>query len=376
MKNEWGEQSWDGVVFHPSLKEGRSACRLRIDGSQFLTGETSDGKKFSLDLNQVQLSIGGPAKDFVFVKPLMAGGTPSFSVRDRSILKVFKDTGNPNLLENVNNLNKYTWNRRTIFLASFIGLLLFVIIGLPIVTYYGLELAMRIIPTSVDVSLGETAESSVLKHARICQDKTICDAVQQIVNRLTDQLENSPYQYDVKVVHQDLMNAFALPGGKIVVYTGLLKRSRSADEVAGVLAHEIIHVQRRHGLKQLVRNLGAWIILQIIFGDISGSTTLIVDNAANLMGLKFGRDMEREADKKGFELLKKAQFNPSGLKDFFVILSQEELKQPTALLSTHPLTDERIKTLDQLIQTGSSSVSVKPLETDWKTVQDSLNKLD
>ncbi|MEK7483189.1 MAG: M48 family metallopeptidase [Planctomycetota bacterium] len=377
MQNEWANNSWEGIVFHPSLKDARSSCLLRIDGSQLLIGETPDGKKFSLDLNRIQITIGGPAKDFVFIKPLMEGGTPSFSVRDFSILKVMKETGNPNLLESVNQLQKQVWSKRTRFLSVLVGLLLFLIVGLPLVTFYGLEIAVKFIPISADQKLGEAVSDSLqISTANLCQDKTVCDAVQQIVNRLTAQLENSPYHYNVKVVDQDILNAFALPGGQIVIYTGLLKKLKSADEVAGVLSHEIMHVQKRHGLKNVVRSVGAWLILQIIFGDISGGTATIVNSAANLSGLKFGRDMEREADKQGFQLLKKAQFNPSGMKDFFESIRQEENKKPTVLLSTHPLTDERIQTIEKLLQTVEPSFPVKPLEISWQEVQQALAELD
>lgn len=372
MREEWDSQSWDAIIFHPTLKDGRGNCRLKVDRGQYLVGEMANQKDFSLDLNQIQVSLGGVSKDLVYFKPMIEGHGPTFAVRDMSILKSLKDLGYPDLLQGIGQVRKGILHKRGLFLGVLVALLLFLFFGIPVLTFYGVEMVVKAIPTSLDQKLGDTAFSSM--NLAPCKDPIVIDAVEKIVHRLSSQLKGSPYQYRVQVVESETLNAFALPGGQMVVFTGLLKKAKGPDEVAGVLAHEIIHVQKRHGVKQLVRSIGAWIILQILFGDVTGASGLIVDNAESLIGLKFGRDMEREADVLGFELMEKAQLDPSGLKQFFETVQLFEKTSPAAILSTHPLTQERIQYMDNRLKKIDSSHSQKPLDIDWTEVQNALNK--
>ena len=87
---------------------------------------------------------------------------------------------------------------------------------------------------------------------------------------LVPQIPNNPYKFEVTVVKSDVVNAFALPGGYVVVFTGLMKKAETGEEVAGVLGHELNHVLQRHGMERIVKNLGLIAVVSIILGDQQG----------------------------------------------------------------------------------------------------------
>ncbi len=145
--------------------------------------------------------------------------------------------------------------------------------------------------------------------------------------------------YRFHLADDKVINAFALPGGDIVVNRGLLLATRNPDELAGVLAHEMQHVALRHSLKSMIRGAGLSMVWALVIGDPSG--TLVGQAADRLLGLKFSRDAEREADDQGFTLLVKRGIDPHGMVAFFDTLAKQGGATPPALLSTHPASAER-----------------------------------
>jgi predicted Zn-dependent protease len=158
-----------------------------------------------------------------------------------------------------------------------------------------------------------------------------------------------------------------VPGGYVVVNTGLIRAADSAEEVAGVLAHEVQHVERRHTLKNMLHSLGFHALMALALGDISG--TALGNVATTLSELKFGRDLESEADTLGLKALKKAGIAPQGMVSFFAKLAkQEKDAAPPALLSTHPASDERMQALNKLVQEQGTWPST-PLPYDWVSIK-------
>jgi predicted Zn-dependent protease len=168
------------------------------------------------------------------------------------------------------------------------------------------------------------------------------EAVVDIGRQLT---AGSRYTYEFHVVGDATLNAFALPGGIVVVHTGLIAATRRPEELAGVLAHEVQHVELRHGTSAIVKDLG-WRVLWTWFtGDWGG--TLAGQAAAQLGSLKFSRDAESAADQAGFDTLVRAGIDPSGMPDFFAIMAKQAGDAPAAFLSTHPLSTAREQALRQ-----------------------------
>ena len=134
------------------------------------------------------------------------------------------------------------------------------------------------------------------------------------------------YPLKFHIVEDASLNAFAMPGGNVVLHTGLLLAADSPEEVAGVLAHEIAHVTRRHGIRNIVSSAGLYLVMQMLVGDVSGAVAILTDNSALLLDRKFSRDFEREADEAGWDYLIRSDIEPSGMIRFFERVRQEDQK--------------------------------------------------
>jgi len=211
------------------------------------------------------------------------------------------------------------------------------------------------IPVSWEEQLGEVVSGTFAGSLPKCEDKEVIGAVDDLVARLAAAVPGNPYTFRVSVVRHDLMNAFAAPGGHIVVFSGLLRRTERPEELAGVLAHEMSHVIQRHGTKALFRDVSTSIFLSAIAGDASGAMGKVLESAKTLGDLHYSRKAEDEADLEGFKMLVAARLDPGGLVSFFEKLQKKDLKvnqEFLKYLSTHPLTGERIARLKGIEPTG------------------------
>ncbi|HEX6245786.1 MAG TPA: M48 family metallopeptidase, partial [Polyangiales bacterium] len=200
-------------------------------------------------------------------------------------------------------------------------------------------------------------------------DKVLNEAVKTVLKRL-NQAQPSEFRFDPRVVDSSTVNAFALPGGPIVVYTGLLRDARNADEFAGVLAHEMAHVNRRHGMQRIGQSVGVVALIQLLFGDVSGVMAVAVELMRAGTINSYGRADEREADMDAVARLRAAQLRPEALADFFERLRKEseDTIQLPAWLGTHPDLAERVRAVRLKAEQGGE-IETKPFDLDWEEVR-------
>jgi len=204
----------------------------------------------------------------------------------------------------------------------------------------------------------------------VIKDGPAVAAVNEITQRLAENIPDNPYIFDVSVVKSDVVNAFALPGGYVVVFTGLMMKAENGEEVAGVLSHELNHVLQRHGLNRTVKQIGLMAVVTIVLGDQQGLAGLMKRVGVELLTLKFGREQETEADITGMQLLYRAKIDPNGMIRFFKRLSEQD-KERVEILSTHPMSEKRAAQLKAEVATLPKQ-QTEPFGFDWKTVQESL----
>lgn len=157
--------------------------------------------------------------------------------------------------------------------------------------------------------------------------------------------------YTVKVVKSDEVNAFAVPGGPIYFYTGLINLAGSDDEIASVLGHEISHVTRRHSMKQMRKSQEMGLLLGILNQGLKGGNTLksAAAGLALVQTQKFSQGDENDADKYGFSYLVRSGYKPEAMADFFTKMEtkkadpKDPLSKALGFLSSHPLTSKRIE---------------------------------
>lgn len=199
--------------------------------------------------------------------------------------------------------------------------------------------AVQRIPIGQEMEFGRAAFESMQGELLPVEDGAALQAVRDLGARLS---QGSAYHYEFHLVEDPTLNAFALPGGIIVVHTGLVKATRRPEELAGVLAHEIEHVEQRHGLAALAKDMGWRLTWTLFAGDWAGG--LAGEAALQLGSLKFSRDAERAADQGGLQRLAGTGIDPAGMADFFATMqaSGNEAGPPGgSFLSTHPVSAER-----------------------------------
>ncbi|HEX2495025.1 MAG TPA: M48 family metallopeptidase [Steroidobacter sp.] len=196
-----------------------------------------------------------------------------------------------------------------------------------------------------EVRLGEQAFASMRATLDLQDSGRAFEAVQALGRRLT---QGSRYRYRFYVSKSDEINAFALPGGIIVVNTGLIAATRRPEELAGVLAHEVQHVEQRHSLQGAIKDLGLRGVWVLVTGELGGSA--LGQAALELTSLSFSREAEAQADKHGFDAMAAHGVDPSGMADFFAVLTKRDGAAPPAFLSTHPASTAREQALRARIQ--------------------------
>jgi len=175
--------------------------------------------------------------------------------------------------------------------------------------------------------------------------------VTQLVARIAAALPPAEQRYQFRAVLIDRRepNAFALPGGRIFVFTGLLDRVQRPEELAGVLAHEMAHVTHRHGLRKLIAGSGPYYVLHLFISDQQEVLSTISAGSQLLVNEYYSRDVEREADTAGWHYLLAANIDPRGLAGFFQLLTEgENTSLIPEMFRSHPATSERIASLSKL----------------------------
>ncbi|HKO49520.1 MAG TPA: M48 family metallopeptidase, partial [Polyangiaceae bacterium] len=212
-----------------------------------------------------------------------------------------------------------------------------------------------LVPLSVDRKLGAVAEATLA--ARDCPNPAAKKYIEELAQPLLDSARPLPFEIRFRVVDDSAVNAFALPGGFVVVNRGLLEAAQSGEEIAGVLGHEIQHAVLRHGTRRMLRDMGGALALSLFFGGSDLQDYAAV--GSRLTGLKYDRAEESEADQQGVALLLRAQIDPSGLAHFFERLSKDDL-HPPEILSTHPDPGNRALEIRAAKLQGAARVLPKP----------------
>jgi beta-barrel assembly-enhancing protease len=229
----------------------------------------------------------------------------------------------------------------------------------------------RATPVSVETSYGLTSRQIMDLSTEACD---LAPDTRADTDRLAADLvrvSGSPFPPDLRFVRAGFPNAFAMPGGRIMVTAELIAQLETPDELAGVLAHEMAHVARRHVMAAVVRELGGAVIFDLLVGGGSGAGQQIAMAGLQLQNLSHGRAAEAEADTLAVQYLSALDIDPGGLADFFARIremeadagngsSQRETGRLLELLSTHPLTQDRETRARALAAEAGSPASPRP----------------
>ncbi len=259
------------------------------------------------------------------------------------------------------------------WIRSPLALGLFSVLGL-IAVVGGLALALPVlvgpltflVPPKWEQAVGERVIGQLAKGHPFCEGEAGIAALRALTTRLTSGVQ-SPYPFNVRVSGRPEINAFAAPGGHVVLLRGLIEEARSPGEVAAVLAHEIAHGLERHPMQGLVRAVGVMVVVNALLGD----TTAVGEAAARfgqlLLISSYTRKDEVAADRIGIGLLNRAGIRGDGLVAFLERMGRKSLgaEKVPRLLSTHPADRERIERIASLATGGG--IAMSPAE--WQALK-------
>jgi len=223
--------------------------------------------------------------------------------------------------------------------------------------------------------LGKQFLVEARKQYRFVKDQTVVDAVNQVGRRLVTAAGADPDAFHFFVVSEIQPNAFAIPGGYVFVFDGLLAKLNSEEELAGVLAHEIGHVTHNHFFKDdtKVNALTLATIAAILLSRGSGAAASIAMATTISAQLQFSRENEEEADASAILYLKRAGYDPKGMLHFFqTLLNYERINgvEIPAYLETHPALEDRIHLVEIRLDRPVDNVLSSPRKAvDWDRVE-------
>ncbi|MDR0831079.1 MAG: M48 family metallopeptidase [Prevotellaceae bacterium] len=240
-------------------------------------------------------------------------------------------------------LLEMTYKNYIIIAVAILGL---IVAGYFIAVPYIAEKAVAIIPESVDTRIGDMAGLQLLHGAKIDSEKS------EILAQFADELKlNNTKPLYFNVIDTNIVNACALPDGEIVVYTGILDKMTDYQQLAGLLGHEVTHINERHSMKMLCKNLAGYILISAIFTDVNGIVAILAENAHSINTLSYSRAFETESDEKSVDILIQNHINPQGVVSLLELLQDEEkmLGKVPEIILTHPITEHRISHIQTII---------------------------
>lgn len=228
------------------------------------------------------------------------------------------------------------------------------------------------VSNETEKKLGDLFWESIKKTENVIKDKDVVNSIDSIVNRICEGSELERKSIQVHILKSADVNAFALPGGHLVVLSGLINDADSPEALAGVLAHEIAHIERKHVSKRLVKELGMTALAGMASGGAGGE--VVRQAVKTLSSSAFDRKMEKEADLKSVDYMVNAEIDPipfSELMDHFAE-DQPELLSDLSWLSTHPDSKERALYIREYAEKKDYTVKTLLYPSTWEALQHKL----
>jgi Zn-dependent protease with chaperone function len=363
-------KTFSGGIFHESIAGGRASAEIQLT-REGVSARANSGEQFLLPYCECRIEIGGASDRMVFCRNHDRSIT--IYCEERSFPKTLSIASMGLLDEQLEHSKarqrRENWAGRGWLSAFLVGLALLLVMGYFAIRAAG-QAAARALPVSVDKQIGDLAFKNMDVGGVEVNDPTVKAAIQEMVDRLAPHAATQGLDFEVHVIRSPMVNAFALPGGKIVVYTGLIENAETPEQVAGVLGHEMAHATLRHGVERLGQSLGMSTAVSLLIGNTEG----MIAAGAQLFQIasvnSYGQAQESAADEEGVKMLHEAGIDPAGLPKFFEKLKVEEGDIPDAIswISTHPQHKDRIKALEKQISSLPARER-QSFELDWSEIQ-------
>ena len=230
--------------------------------------------------------------------------------------------------------------------AAIVGWSVAAAVSIVAVVLFGVPLAADrltpLVPQAFEARLGEAADRQIktVFDGKVCSSAAGQAALEKLVGRVR---EGAGLDTSVRtaVLSTPVPNAFALPGGTVYVFKGLLARAEGPDEIAGVLAHEFGHLRHRDSTRNLITSGGTSFLIGLLFGDITGSGALVFASRT-LVTSSYSREAEQNADSFSIDTMHRLGRSPKAMGELLLRVTGKDEDKTLSILSSHPLTEDRL----------------------------------
>ena len=327
-------------------------------------------------IDSVEIERGGAGDALIYIKNSKDSEIVLYT-REKTILKDENLSQNESLKKLSKKLNQQFLNQKIVY-----TFLILIILAIPISFFAFRSNIVHVIaeevPVKWEVEAGDKLFETLKKQYDVVEDSTISTKLDSIFSPLIAAVNTPEIEYKFYLCSDPSLNAFALPGGHIVINYGTIMKIERIEELYGVIGHELGHVSQRHHIRGLIGNLGTFLIFQGFLGDEAGLIGAIGESAGKLSSLFYSRAFESESDEIGFTYLTKAGIDPMGMVEFFQRIEseseinheeeeEEEENSETVdalknFVSTHPGIKERIDYLNNRIIEESINIPAKDFD--------------
>lgn len=232
---------------------------------------------------------------------------------------------------------------------------------------------------STEEKLGELFWDLFRNTEKEVSDSLVLQSIDSIVTRICDTNRIDRKSIKLHILQKDEVNAFALPGRHLILFSGLIRKSDNPEELSGVIGHELGHIELNHVMQKLVREVGLSVLISMTTGG-KGGTEVITETAKFLSTTAFDRELEKEADLRSVDYLFEAKINPENFANFLYRMSALEPDAARYLgwISTHPESKERAKYIIEYIGNSiEGEISFNPAlsQSNWEAVKERLERL-
>jgi Zn-dependent protease with chaperone function len=252
--------------------------------------------------------------------------------------------------------------------ATIVGWSLAAAASIIAVVMFGVPLAADrltpLVPQAVERRMGDVADGQVkaLFGNKVCNNAAGQAAFTKLVNTLREAAGLDP-SIQTAVLATPVPNAFALPGGRVYLFNGLLAKAENPDEIAGVLAHELGHLRHRDGTRNLIYNGGTSFLIGLLFGDVTGSGAVIFASRS-LVTASYSREAEQNADNFSVDVMHKLGRPTKAMGELLFRVTGKQGDSSLSILASHPMTEDRLKRMSEIDRPASGPPLLTAAEWD------------
>ena len=369
------------IALSKEFKDGRKSVDIEITSSALVI--TINEREVRWMIDSLEIEKGGAGNSLIYIKNPIDSEITLYT-RDKAILKDENLSQNESLKKSSKKLSQEFSNQKI-----FYSFLVLIILAIPVSFFvFRSSIVHGVadnVPVEWEVEAGDKLFSTLKKQYDVVEDSVISAKLDSIFAPLVAVVNTPEIDYKFYLCSDPSLNAFALPGGHIVINYGTIMKIERIEELYGVIGHELGHVTQRHHIRGLIGNLGTLLIFQGFLGDEAGLLGALGESAGELSSLFYSREFERESDEVGFTYLTEAGIDPKGMVEFFQRIEkeyeidllddkeneeeeeedEEDSETIDALknfVSTHPGVEERIEYLNNRIINESINIPEKEFD--------------